>query len=104
MKRKVVKYVVLCIFSIIFLSLSFMIGRYSWWINKPSFLLSSKEQFWAHKAKECMLENGVAEEQLKNPLLQDAIIVRFKGASDYVPIAEIVLDKISGEPLQWTKY
>lgn len=105
MKRKAVKYVIVCIFNIVLLYLSFMIGRYSWLFGKPSFLFGSKEIFWVQKAKEVMIEDGIAEERLKNPWLQNAIIVRFKAkdANDY-GTTEVVLDEMSGELLQWTQY
>jgi hypothetical protein len=105
MKRRVLKYLILCVFSIILLSLSFMTGRYSWLIGKPGFLLGSRENFWVQKAKELMVEDGVAEERLKVLWLHDAVIVRLriKDANDYGG-ADIVLDETSGRPLQWTLY
>ena len=99
MKRKILKYVILCVFSIILLYISFMTGRYSWLIQKPTFLLSSKENFFVDKAKEFLIEEGLSEKPLNKPWVRNAIIVYFDDSSGF-NYAQVVLDKTSGEFLQ----
>ena len=101
MKRKVLKGALLCVISIFVLYFTFMIGRYSWLMEKPSFLLSTKEKFWIHKAREELLKDGFTQERLKSPSLKHTIIVYFENESGNRTV-EATLDEISGNLLGWS--
>ena len=101
MKKKVLKVVLFCVVSILLLYLSFMVGRFSWLIEKPTFLFSAREKFWVHKAREELLKDGFAKEKLCAPWLRHAVIVYFKNDAGE-NTAHVTLEKTSGELLIWT--
>jgi hypothetical protein len=80
-----------------------MIGRYSWLIEKPAFLLNSKEVFYVDNAREYLLKDGAAKERLRNPWLQYAVIVHFKNDKGQQTI-EVILEKTSGNFLQCSDF
>ncbi len=100
MKKKVLKCVLLCVVGILALYFSFMVGRFSWLIEKPTFLLSAREKFWVHKAREELLRDGYAKEKLCDPWVRHAVIVHFKNDAGENTV-RMTLDKISGEILSW---
>lgn len=101
MKRKVFKGALLFVISILVLYFTFMIGRYSWLIEKPSFLLSTKEKFWVHKAKEELLKDGFSQERLKSPSVRRTVIVYFKNEAGNNTV-EVTLEQTSGNLLGWS--
>jgi len=104
MKKKVLKYVLLCVVGILALYFSFMVGRFSWLIEKPTFLLSAREEFWVHKARGELLKDGFAKEKMCDPWIRHAVIVYFKNDAGE-NTAEVTLEKTSGEFLMgsWMK-
>ncbi|MBL7106060.1 MAG: hypothetical protein ISS77_00440 [Phycisphaerae bacterium] len=97
--KKLSKYTFLALFSIVILCFSFMIGRNSWLIQKPNFLLDSKEKFYIQKAKESLIQEGITQKRLSDPWVRNAVIVDFKDNSGFSG-PRVILDKISGECLQ----
>ncbi len=100
-KRKLFKNSILCTISLLILYLTFMIGRYSWLIEKPSYLFSPREKFWISKAREFVKEDGFSENKLKKPSMIYAVIVNFKNETGENTVT-VTLEKTSGELLSFS--
>jgi len=99
-KAKTVKSIIFCFATVLLLYFTFMIGRYSWLIEKPAFLLSPKEKFWIDKARESVKKDGFSEKQLTEPSIKHAVIVNFKNGTGENTV-EVTIEKMSGELLGW---
>jgi len=100
-KTKTVKSIIFCFAAILLLYFSFMIGRYSWLIEKPAFLLGPKEKFWIDKAREFVKKDGFSEKLLKKPSIKHAVLVNFKNDTGENTV-EVTIEKMSGQLLRWS--
>jgi len=80
-----------------------MAGRYSWLLEKPSYLFSSRERFLVDKAREYMKEDGCNEKLLENPSITHTVLVKFQNDMGEDTV-DVTLEKISGELMRWSKY
>ena len=94
MKKKL-KYVIFAGVAIVALYVAFMLGRYSFLITQPEFLLGEKDRWLVAKAREHALEGGIPEERLDNPRVVDTTKVYFGGSAGLGGV-EVTLIKDNG--------
>ncbi len=93
------KYVIVPVIVLVALYVVFMLGRYSYLIVEPEFLLGDKDKWLVGKARDYALEAGITEERLKDPKVVDTVKVYFGGMAGMGGV-EVTMMKENGLVLQ----